>query len=419
MKKICSFIIGTLIGASISAQNCAPATAFDSLDINNVKARINNGGDLWRYEQYLVPKSENDYAIGVGALWIGGLDAEGNLHVAAQTYRQNGNDFFPGPLDESANVTEQACTNFDRIWKVNKSTIDSFIAGLFVTPPSTITQWPGRNNPNLSFLPDQDLAPFIDVNGNNGYNPTDGDYPAIAGDQALWFVFNDMGNIHSETGGSPLGIEVQCLAYAFKDSAACTYSTTFYHYKIINKSTNDYDSVYTGFWSDPALGDFVTDYIGSDSAHNLGVNYNGDFTGGSQPPVLALQLLKGPTDDNGTVHYLDHTMRYDNDFSDMGNPENAYNYYKYLKSIWKDSSHLTYGDQGYGGSTSSNFIYSGDPQDPNGWSQCSVNSIFTDQRFIISSGPISILDGETKTFDVAVVWDNTTVYKFPSIGVIY
>ena len=28
----------------------------------------------------------------------------GNLHVAAQTYRQNGNDFWPGPLDASGNL---------------------------------------------------------------------------------------------------------------------------------------------------------------------------------------------------------------------------------------------------------------------------------------------------------------------------
>ena len=227
---------------ALHAQNCAPAIAFDYLDINNVKARINNGGDLWWNHlvqtdgEYLVPKTGNVTSFFTGAIWIGGLDQQGNLHVAAQTYRQNGNDFFPGPLDASGNVTAQTCTNFDRIWKVSKSTIDSFNAELLASIPASISEWPGRGNPNLSFLPDQDLAPFVDVNGDHIYDAAEGDYPAIPGDQALWFVFNDKGNIHGETGGMPLGIEVQCFAYALKDSGACTNSTTFYHYRIMNKS---------------------------------------------------------------------------------------------------------------------------------------------------------------------------------------
>src|ERR1043165_9051596 len=87
----------------VQAQNCSPASAFNYLDINNVKARINNGGDMWwdlmNEAKYVVPKTGNVSSLFAGALWIGGLDVQGNLHVAAQTYRQNGNDFFPGPLD--------------------------------------------------------------------------------------------------------------------------------------------------------------------------------------------------------------------------------------------------------------------------------------------------------------------------------
>ena len=36
----------------------------------------------------------------------------------------------------------------------------------------------------------------------------------------------------------------------------------------------------------------------------------------------------------------------------------------------------------------------------------------------ISSGPISMEHSETKTFDVAVIWDNTSVYPCPSFAVI-
>jgi hypothetical protein len=394
-----------------------------------VKARINNGGDMWwdlmNEAKYVVPKTGNVSSLFAGALWIGGLDVQGNLHVAAQTYRQNGNDFFPGPLDTSGNVTSQTCSDFDRIWKVNKTTIDSFIAGFFSIPPSSILYWPGHGNPYLSFA-QQELAPYVDVDSNGYYDAAQGDYPNIPGDQALWFVFNDKGNTHGETGGLPLGIEVQCLAYAVKDASACTFSTTFYHYLITNKSSNDYNHVYIGMWDDPDLGCYVDDYIGSDSTSNSAVVYNGEtpdsylcaYNYGNQPPVLALKIFKGPTDDNGTTHYLDHTMYYVNDFSVIGNPETPAHYYQYLQSIWKDNTHLTFGGNGYGGAQSANYFYSDDPSIATGWSMCGLNATFTDMRFIVSSGPVSINAHESKTFDVAAVWDNTSVYPCPSFATI-
>jgi hypothetical protein len=98
------------IAAFAKAQSCPPATAFDYLDVNNVKARINNGGDMWwdlvNDAEYFVPQAGNVSAQFAGALWIGGIDDEGNLHVAAQTYRQTGNDFFPGPLDANGATSQ-------------------------------------------------------------------------------------------------------------------------------------------------------------------------------------------------------------------------------------------------------------------------------------------------------------------------
>ena len=41
-----------------------------------------------------------------GALWIGGLDDQDNLKVAAMTYRQDGNDFWPGPLNADNTSSE-------------------------------------------------------------------------------------------------------------------------------------------------------------------------------------------------------------------------------------------------------------------------------------------------------------------------
>src|SRR5688572_16513867 len=80
--------------------DCAPATMSHDLAINNVRARLLNGGDKWwdlDNGQYIVPKV--DPALGVegvsslfaGAVWLGGYDDVGNLKIAAQTYRVQGN----------------------------------------------------------------------------------------------------------------------------------------------------------------------------------------------------------------------------------------------------------------------------------------------------------------------------------------
>src|SRR5688572_33054951 len=72
--------------------DCAPATMSYDLAINNVRARLLNGGDMWwdlSIGQYIVPKV--DPALGVpgvsslfaGAVWLGGFDDAGNLKIAA------------------------------------------------------------------------------------------------------------------------------------------------------------------------------------------------------------------------------------------------------------------------------------------------------------------------------------------------
>ena len=77
------------------AAGCSPSSSQTDLDVNNVRTTIMGGGDMWwnlsdaRYE---IPKDGNRHSLFAGALWIGGVDAGGQLKVAAMTYRQGGND---------------------------------------------------------------------------------------------------------------------------------------------------------------------------------------------------------------------------------------------------------------------------------------------------------------------------------------
>ena len=92
------------------AAGCNPSTSQTDLDVNNIRTTIMAGGDMWwnlsdaRYE---IPKDGNKHSMFAGALWIGGVDDGGQLKVAAMTYRQSGNDFWPGPLN-TTNATISA-----------------------------------------------------------------------------------------------------------------------------------------------------------------------------------------------------------------------------------------------------------------------------------------------------------------------
>ncbi len=201
---------------------------FKFLDYNRVEAGLANRGDMWwdyagsGNALYEVPKTSLPYgspnSAFAAALWIGGLDASNQLHTAAQTYRQAGNDFWPGPLDTTnAFIDTIAAVNYDKIWKVDINDINTFLyqfslgnVPLTYTPTADILSWPAKGTGAKS----RNLAPFVDVNNNGIYDPlVGGDYPKIKGDQTLYYIFNDNFGPHTETGGLPFGVEVQAMAY--------------------------------------------------------------------------------------------------------------------------------------------------------------------------------------------------------------
>ena len=92
MKRL--FLLVATITSIVSAN--AQTIAGDYLDINNVKAWISADGILFGNTLGLeIPKGSGKNIPAVNSLWIGGLDGGGSLKLAAHTYRQTGNDFWP------------------------------------------------------------------------------------------------------------------------------------------------------------------------------------------------------------------------------------------------------------------------------------------------------------------------------------
>jgi hypothetical protein len=429
---------------------------FKTLDINQVKAGISNRSDMhWdiggtQNAMYEVPKGSGANSNFATALWIGGLDAGGQLHGGAQTYRQSGVDFWPGPLDTiTATIDTTTSLAYDKIWKVSYSEINTFVSafnsGSVVATPDMLT-WPAHGVGNQS----RNLAPFEDHNGDGIYNPYDGDYPKIKGDQALYFIYNDKLAAHS-TSFTPMGIEVQGMAYAYGCPTVLNGRnelayTTFYDYKIINRSPNNYHDVYVSMWSDADLGYYADDYIGSNVDSNYGYIYNGDsydettsgmICYGTYIPSQGFNILKGPeansadgidNNNNGIIDEPgeDCKMNKFNYFNyhfagtpmQITDPTIAQEYYNYMTGYWKYGTPFTCGGSGYGGSIQTNWVYPGDPTngglstDPantcGSWIEPGV--IAGNRRMILSSGPFTLNAGQTQEVEYAFVtsFDSST-----------
>jgi hypothetical protein len=283
------------------------------LDINNVKALFSSSGLHFFHDsaQYEVPKGSGKTSLFSNSIWIGGMDPGNTLHFAGEKYRQGtGNpswvkhDYWAGPVSDSAGYNAFQDTVWNYIWKLNKADIDYHRAHCWdpgYVPIHDILTWPAHGDVSLGQA--ANLAPFSDRNGNGKYEPWDGDYPEIRGDQALFFIYNDDHGYHSESTGDKLKVEVHAMAYAFdRPNDTAFKNTTFLHCKFINRSTYTYSDAWMAVFTDIDLGYANDDYVGCDPERGMYYGYNGrpvDGTGqsfayGENPPVQAIVILGGP-----------------------------------------------------------------------------------------------------------------------------
>ena len=348
--------------------------------------------------------TDSTATIFASSLWL----AADSIHVAAQKFMGNGNDFLPGPLHTDATIDLETAFAYNRVWHVTREQIDYHIANCGTAgyePEDDIVSWPG-NNP---FGYDGQLAPYYDADSNGSYNALAGDYPIIRGDEAVFSIFNDACR-HFES-GSPetIGVEVHCMTYAFHDNDDdALRNTIFAHYDIYNRSANSYDSLYLGAWTDFDLGNAYDDYVGSDAGRSMYYAYNGlenDSPGDGSfvgvPPAQSCTFLEG---NMGSFLY------YNNSSSDMisGEPNKASDYNNYLHSRWKNGRHLKFGGNGVSGwgatESDANYMFCGttDTAFPGeNWTELLAGNAPSDRRGLGASGPYQLASGGVVQLDLA------------------
>lgn len=480
----------TTVPTAALAANCIAPSEATELDINNVRALIQTGGDMWRELQgqarYEVPKGSGNNAMFAGALWLGGQDVSGQLKVAAQRFRTNGQDFWTGPLSKvTSEIDARTCQEWDRHFLTTRDEVATFVAWnnakalaangdpnalddfVGYKVPQSIIDWPAHGRQGDPYNEDLYLAPFIDVNGDELYSYIDGDYPAydlkgkiectrqienIYGDQNLWWIFNDKGNVHTESGSAAIGLEIRAQAFAFATNDAIN-NMTFYNYELHNRSTFTLTQTYFGSWVDGDLGGAFDDHVGCDVMRGLGYFYNAedvdlDANGakgyGANPPAIGVDFFQGPFQDNdgianqigigenealNGVGYGDtevdnerfgmrRFLYHNNLDSPIGDPNTGSEYYNYLRGFWRDGTPMTYGGTGYNPAdptaVKADFMFPGNT-DPMAWGTGGVPQADwtaqgggADRRFIQSAGPFTLEPGNVNNITIGVLWERAT-----------
>ena len=243
-------------------------------------------------------------------VWVGGKIG-GQIRTAIAAYASH---FTPGDIPVLGGVTPTSVCNDPRfrIYYV-QLTDPTLIDG------GTRTKLAGGRQYTFNFdswaaWPVDMGAPYVEVNNIPGYQPgVDGDRPGIGNSEAIpdeisFMVYQDYtnctNNIHTSEislpGGTvPMGCQIQQLAFMF-NSPGLT-DMYFVKWKIINRSSNRWDSTYISVFDDADIGTGSCgagdDAVGCDTAQNVGYVYNGDNNDcnyGEAPPATGYRYLQSP-----------------------------------------------------------------------------------------------------------------------------
>lgn len=408
MRRI-FLVLGCLFSFLISQ-----AQLLDFVEIGNIRASMNYLGVSFQNNGvgFEVPKGGGAHSIYSSNIWIGGI-SNGTTYFSGGTffYDEPSHDYRYGPI--ASNYTSTAFSDkYKRLWKISKAEVrahaDSFNIPGYITP-EVILNWPAHGDTLNG--ESENLAPFIDLNTDGLYQPENGEYPIVRGDEMIYVIIND--DTPDRGPGASLGVEIHIMMYAFEFGGLAIDNSMFLNYAVYNRSDNFYNDLYLGNWVDMDLGNPNDDLIGCDTTYSMFYVYNGtDFDsdyGNELPAVGAIYL------NNNIGGFLYHNR----DSSLTGDPYTSSDFYNYITGRWKDGKPMTYGGTGYQSSAEeTRFMFSGDPVSQEGWNEISEGNIPADRRGVGSIGPFSFAPGERICSDISFSWARGFAGQGAAAGVV-
>ena len=449
-----------------------PADTF--FNINSWKIHMENQGFFaWNGTSHgsagNYPKGMGSVIFAEGILWGAkvsdkyGVDASGEILTdgsggGTPRIRVNGSMYNTGLKagkvlrDASGKVLSTAYSENYRdqqIWRVrrnwNTADLRGDIAILKEADPTTLTDaqiaaGKSQYEHDWNEWPADEGAPYDDANGDGAYTPGtwngetgkwDGDIPGIPGaDQTIWTVANDLPDEH--TGGAtvsvseggwgspPIGFEIQITLWGYDFPFSNPLSSMMFKRARINyvglpggPADAKLDTIYFTQWSDPDLGTYTDDYVGSDTTLSLGYVYNGNtfddqfFSSyGSPVPAAGYDFLEGPkidTDGDGTKETtLGMTsFVYFAAGSSVSDPSTkvyvgTLQWFNLMEGFLPRPEHPTqqpFVDPITG--LPEKFVLAGDPPTGTGW----IDGIILppgDRRLVMNTGPFEMVIGDTQ-----------------------
>lgn len=388
----------TEVGFFIGSRDVKPVTITNDISTFLFSAKINTRGSLFERDGnpgFELPRGSNRYGIYSNLFIVGAKKNNSNTFNVYPDQQLFGNQFEIGPRGTNNEVTRSFMVKIAQFQIDRHRTL--FNDSSYVAPES-ITKWPAKGDSTLG--EPSDLAPFIDVNNNGCYDPENGDYPVIKGDEAIYWI-----NRPPET--SALNdLEYHYMVYTMNNPNVDSIKRTlFVDYTVINRSNTAYDSIKVGIHLDTDIGGASDDYVGCDSLNNIMYGYNSDSHDGSSngqpafggnPPAVGLKLVNENLDSYVSYH--------SGSGAHSGPPTSASEFFNYMNGRWKNGAPITYGGNGLNQNSNqlTKHMFTGKPQTNSGWTESSASMPAGDKSAMGSVPYFSLQPNERKTITMAI-----------------
>lgn len=429
------------------------------VETTDLQAYFGLGGDLVNSDNSMRGVTSNSRSLVYNVL---------NTYVgvtATDTLGKNGsgfeNDYLPGPYTTMGKYTNFISDHYSRPYFVTQQMIEDHIDSLQVgsasyVAPFAIRSWPGNGDVMLGQQPK--LAPFVDINGNDIYEPYLGDYPSIVGTHCIFTITHQNPAVPKSA-----GLEMHSFTYWFDcDTSQALKNVVFNKLRFYERMVQ-LDTLKVASYVDCDLGYYGDDYNGSNVDLGLMYAYNGDINDednagalgfGTKLPAVGMMVLKSGkasvdnVDNPSGVQTGQSINGYgfgdgiiDNEYyglefskvlfgtSGVGysDPVNSSDWMNYLSGKWQLGDTCIYGGSGFGPTSNgpvSRYVYTGtsDPQfygtygvpTVNYWTEFEPTGVGSmpnatgDRRFLAVGGAQEMVNTNFYEYETALIYTRDT-----------
>lgn len=303
--------------------------------------------------------------------------------TSAQTYASGG--------PHATTMDDDYHARYNQVWAVHRQQIETHIAqwdqpGYVM--PHAIAAWPG--NGDAANGEPEVLAPWADLDLDGIYEPELGEHPIIRGDRAVYMIHHTDPDDENQPAW-----DIHIMHYAYDDPDDPTLANTlFTHFGIVNREDIDREEARFALFADFDIGCYQDDFAECDPDLDLFFAYNGaafdaDYfpaSGyGEDPPAQGAVFLGDALATHRSYAGAEPLFPIDGFFgTQFGQP-------------------FDYGD----GPTTFQFPGAS-------YTEGALGSTPGERRSVGATGPFSWAAGETRCFDVALVFAQRTDPEDPS-----